>query len=153
MKYSNLKVLAAAFALASVPLLRADAAPAETISITANDSMRFSVTRIEAHPGQTVTVRLLNTGTLPKTAMGHNWILLRAGSDVIGYATTAISAAGSGYQPQSLSGEVLSAIPLLGPRQTGEVTFTAPTSPGRYPFLCSFPGHAQAGMQGVLVVR
>jgi uncharacterized cupredoxin-like copper-binding protein len=32
------------------------------------------------------------------------------------------------------------------------VTFTAPTTPGRYEFVCSFPGHYQVGMRGVLIV-
>ena len=137
----------------SAPLRSAGSDPTATFVITANDSLRFSVTRIEARPGQTIRVQLRNVGVMPKTVMGHNWILLRAGSDVSGYATAAISAAGEAYQPHRLSGEVLAAIPLLGPKQSGEVTFEAPTVPGEYPFICSFPGHMQAGMHGVLSVK
>jgi len=38
------------------------------------------------------------------------------------------------------------------PRPT-TATFAAPAAPGRYPFICSFPGHAQVGMRGVLIVE
>jgi uncharacterized cupredoxin-like copper-binding protein len=33
---------------------------------------------------------------------------------------------------------------------TLKVTFT---KPGRYPYLCTIPGHAEAGMNGVLTVK
>lgn len=38
------------------------------------------------------------------------------------------------------------------PGDTATVTFT-PTVPGEYQFLCTVPGHAQAGMVGTLVVN
>ena len=41
---------------------------------------------------------------------------------------------------------------MAGAGETAEVTVTAP-GPGSYPFLCTFPGHAVAGMGGTLVVR
>ena len=31
-------------------------------------------------------------------------------------------------------------------------TFTVPAKPGRYPFVCTFSGHFQAGMKGTLIV-
>jgi uncharacterized cupredoxin-like copper-binding protein len=33
------------------------------------------------------------------------------------------------------------------------VTFGVPAKPGSYTFICSFPGHFNAGMRGTLVVR
>ncbi len=41
---------------------------------------------------------------------------------------------------------------LLDPGKQTTLYFTAPKLPGRYPYLCSFPGHAQL-MRGVLVVE
>lgn len=128
-------------------------APAKDIVIVANDLMRFSVTHIEAQPGQTIHVILKNEGTLPKEVMGHNWILLKKGSDSLVYTAAAMSAQSDNYQPKALTNEVLAVIPLLGAKQTGEVTFTAPEVPGTYVFLCSFPAHFQAGMHGDLVVK
>ena len=154
----NIRKLPPLFLLSAMMVSRLPAAPdapgAElNIAITANDSMKFSVTRIEAHPGQVIRVELLNQGTLPKEVMGHNWILLKAGQDAAAYAATAIAVPQEGYQPKSRAGDVLASIPLVGPKKSGEVTFTAPTVPGHYPYLCTFPAHYQAGMKGELIVK
>ncbi len=131
----------------------AAADPQLDIVITANDSMKFSVTKIEAHPGQIVQVELQNQGTLPKEVMGHNWILLKAGRDAAAYDAAATSAAKESYQPSSHADDVLASIPLLGPKNSGKVTFTAPSEPGHYVYLCSFPAHFQVGMKGELIVK
>ena len=125
----------------------------KTVVITANDTLKFSVTRIEGQPGQEIHLQLKNVGAMPKEVMGHNWILLKAGADVSAYAAAAVAAKSDNYQPRALADEVLASIPLLGPRQTAAVTFQAPMAPGSYPFLCSFPGHFQAGMRGLLIVK
>jgi azurin len=124
-----------------------------TVVITANDNMRFSVTRIDAHPGEKITVQLKNDGTLPKEVMAHNWVLLKAGQDANAYATAALAAKEQEYLPKALAEEVLAFIPLVGAHREGETTFTAPTVPGSYPFLCSFPAHCTVGMRGELVVK
>jgi plastocyanin len=36
---------------------------------------------------------------------------------------------------------------------TGKTSVTADLAPGTYTFLCTIPGHAEAGMEGVLTVR
>ncbi len=69
-------------ATAPVASTAAPAVAPQVVEIIVNDMMSFSVTKIEAKPGQTVTVKLKNTGTLPKDAMAHNWILLKAGVDL-----------------------------------------------------------------------
>ena len=40
----------------------------------------------------------------------------------------------------------------IGPHKTGSLTVTFRKA-GRYPYLCTIPGHAAAGMKGVLVVK
>ncbi len=131
------------------------AAPAgpRTIEITAGDNMKFNVASIEAKPGEQLTVVLTNIGSQPKEVMGHNWILLKAGSDVEAFDKAGALAKDSDYFPTALADQVLAHIPLLGPRKSGEITFTAPTAPGEYPFLCSYPAHFQVGMKGVLIVK
>jgi nitrite reductase (NO-forming) len=41
---------------------------------------------------------------------------------------------------------------LLGKGSEAEIVFTAPDSPGRFPYFCTVSGHRQAGMEGLLVV-
>src|SRR5258708_25447570 len=106
-----------------------------TVVITATDNMRFSVTRIDAHPGEKLLIQLKNEGTLPKEVMAHNWVLLKAGEGPNAYATAALSAKDQDYQPKSLADEVLAFIPLVGAHHEGETAITAPTVPGSYPFL------------------
>lgn len=123
------------------------------IVITANDTMRFSVTQIDAKPGQTMHIQLRNTGTVPIANMGHNWVLLQKGENVDAYANAAMMEREHNYLPPALSSTVIASIKMLGPKQSADVTFTAPTVPGKYPYLCSFPGHAGAGMKGFLIVK
>jgi azurin len=136
----------------TAPAAAAPAGPRE-IDITAGDTMKFSVTEIDAAPGEDLDVVLTNIGTIPLEVMGHNWVLLKAGSDPAAFSTAAAAAKDTGYLPPSLKDEVLAHIDVLGPRKSGEVRFKAPTEPGTYPFLCSFPAHYFSGMKGTLVVR
>lgn len=133
--------------------LRMQAADGVNVTISGYDTMKFSVTKIEAKAGEKVTVELKNEGSLPKETMGHNWILLKAGSDSAAYANAAMKARAQEYKPSSLANEVVASIRLLGPKESAKTSFTAPTTPGSYPFLCSFPAHFQSGMRGVLVVK
>ncbi len=131
----------------------ASASAVATLEFTANDSMKFNQTRVEVRAGQQVKVILTNIGSMPKAAMGHNWVLLQKGSDGKAFADAAVGAAATDYLPVALQAQMIAHTKMLGPKQTDEITFTAPTEPGEYPFLCSFPAHYVAGMHGVLVVK
>jgi azurin len=144
-----------ALTLIAVGCIHADPATGavQTITISATDMLRFSVTEIDASPGQQLHVVLTNEGTMPKETMGHNWVLLTADEDPVAYATAALSAKDEGYIPKALADKVIASIAMLGPKETGEVTFAAPTVPGTYQYLCSCTGHGLAGMRGVLIVK
>ncbi len=141
------------FAAMALVIRADDTGSLKHVLLTANDNMKFNLTRIEASPGEQVEVSLKNEGTLPRDVMGHNWVLLKSGRDPMAYSAAAVSAKAENYQPKSAADQVLASIPLLGSKETGSVTFTAPSQPGHYAFLCSFPGHAQIGMRGELIVR
>ncbi|HVU15987.1 MAG TPA: azurin [Candidatus Didemnitutus sp.] len=131
----------------------ADANAPVTVDLTAGDSMKYNLTTIEAKPGQEVHVTLTNIGTMPKAAMAHNFILLQKGTDPKAFSDAAVSAAATDYFPASMADKVIAHTKLLGPKQSDEITFKAPTEPGEYPFLCSFPAHYLAGMHGTLTVK
>jgi azurin len=130
----------------------APAGPRE-IDITAGDTMKYSVTQIDAKPGEDLKVVLTNEGTLPIESMAHNWVLLKAGSDVAAFDAAALTSKDTNYIPAALTGEIIAKIDILGPRKSDEADFKAPTVPGDYPFLCTFPAHYQVGMKGVLTVK
>ncbi|HEY4246489.1 MAG TPA: plastocyanin/azurin family copper-binding protein [Lacunisphaera sp.] len=151
------RILIALTGLFTFSLLHAADAPASARVINLHagvgNAMKFDVTAITATPGETIKVVLTNASNLPKTVMGHNWILLKAGTDPVAFAQTATSEGATGYIPAKLEDKIIAHINLLGPGESGEVVFTAPTEPGAYPFLCSFPGHCAVGMRGVLTVK
>ena len=142
--------VAAALCLAGAAQLSAAAAPRE-IEITANDQMKFNVTAIEAKAGEQLKIVLKNIGTLPKEAMGHNWVLLKPGTDLNAFAMAAMTAKDSEYVPAAHKDKVVAFIKVLGPKQTADTTFTL-TAPGEYPFVCSFPGHYML-MKGTITVK
>lgn len=145
---------AASAASASVATGTAEA-PREIV-IEVGDHMRFSVTRIEAAPGETLRVVLKNTGRAPKEAMGHNWVLLRAGADATAYANAAVKAKETDYVPAALAADALAHTRLIGGGARDAVVFTVPAdaaSGTELIYLCTFPAHLQLGMRGVLVVR
>ncbi len=138
---------------ASSSTANTSAKAARVIEVQATDAMKFSVTRIEAAPGEEIQIKLVNTGTLPKEAMGHNLVVLKKDANPQTYANTAMTAKSSDYLPPSLKDQVIAATKLLGPKQSDTITFKAPEEAGEYPYLCSFPAHFVAGMKGVLVVK
>jgi len=128
-------------------------AGAREIDLTANDTMKYDVTAIQAKPGEDLKVVLTNAGNTPVEAMGHNWVLLKAGSDAAAFSSAAVAAKATGYIPDALKDEIIAKIDLLGPHKSGEVDFKAPVTPGDYPYLCTFPAHYQVGMHGILTVK
>ena len=125
----------------------------QTVEITAGDTMKYSVTEIDAKPGEDLKVILTNNGTQPLEVMGHNWVLLKAGADVAGFDAAALTSKDTGYIPAAMADQIVAHIDLLGPRKSGEADFKAPTTPGEYPFLCTFPAHYQVGRKGILTVK
>jgi azurin len=130
----------------------AKGAAGRLIEMTGDDAMKFNVTTLTAKPGERLTVKLTNIGKMPKIASAHNFVLLAKGTDVPAFGNEAVMAAATEYIPAKFKAAVLASTKLAGPGETVEVTFTAPTAPGVYQYICSFPGH-YAIMKGTLEVK
>lgn len=118
------------------------------ITIESSDQMKFNLSEIRVESGQTITLTLVHTGSLPKIAMGHNWVLLERGTDIRSFALGAMKSKDNQYLPDN--GYIV-ATDLIGGGEQTTITFTAPSS-GEYDFICSFPGHYGL-MKGKLVVE
>jgi azurin len=129
------------------------AAAVRTVEITGGDDMKYNVVSIAAKPGETLLIRLVSKGTLPKIAMAHNVVVLKAGAKQIDFANAAATASATGYIPPAMKDQVLAATAMAGPGETVEVKITLPKVAGSYPYLCTFPGHFAAGMRGTIVVK
>ena len=115
--------------------------------------MKFSLSSFSARPGELLRVVLTAVGAQPTAQMQHNFILLRPTADAATFVMMASMARDEGYLPPTLEREVLAATSLAAAGQTVEVTFNAPSGTGSYPYLCSFPGHYNAGMTGTMIVK
>ena len=136
------------------PVSKKEEQPAEvaakvTLTIEGNDLMQFNTNKMEVVEGQEVTVVLKHVGQMSVDAMGHNWVLLAAGTDIPAFGMAAVSAKETGYIPQDLKDKVIANTITIGGGEETTVTFTAPKA-GYYTFICSFPGHYGV-MQGSFV--
>jgi len=126
--------------------------PVSSVTIIGNDRMRFAPEIFVVRAGEEVTVTLHNIGSMPKETMGHNWVLLTMGTDILEFSTAGVRHPKENYVAPGRRDQVLAEIGVLGPDEKASVTFTAPSEPGTYPFVCSFTGHTRAGMVGEMIV-
>lgn len=129
----------------------ADAAPAVAaaefkISAT-GATMVYDVNKFYVHAGQPVHVVFENKA--PGT-LAHNWVLLAKPGTEASYAASVVDKVKADFYADGP--DVLAHVPLTKPGSTSETTFNAPTEPGDYPYICTFPGH-YVMMKGVLTVK
>lgn len=122
-----------------------------TVALEANDAMKFNTSRIEVTAGRKVKLTLTHTGSLAAAVMGHNFVLLKQGTDGQDFALKSATAKDAGYIAADLADSVIAHTKVIGGGESVTIEFDAP-EPGEYPFLCSFPGH-YAIMNGVFVVK
>ncbi|MCB0703031.1 MAG: azurin [Candidatus Kapaibacterium sp.] len=122
-----------------------------TLSIDGNDQMQFDKKELTVKAGQKVTLTLTHSGTMAKSAMGHNWVLLASGTDVASFAEKAVAAGEANDYIPTEGNAVIAHTALIGGGEKTTVEFTAPAA-GSYEFICSFPGHWSM-MRGTLIVE
>ncbi len=120
------------------------------VNLTGNDQMQFNLKEIRVKAGETVRLTLKHVGQLPENAMGHNFVLLQQGTDIVDFATKAATASGNEYIPEGTD-QVIVHTEMIGGGEETSIEFTAPEA-GTYDFICSFPGH-YIQMQGKFIVE
>ena len=103
-----------------------------------------------ARPGEPIRLFFANPDVVP-----HNWALIKPGTlarvgDLANKIIAEPDAVARQYIPRS--DDVLAYTNLVEPQGEATLYLQAPTQPGRYPFLCTFPGHWMV-MNGELVVE
>ena len=114
------------------------------------NKMEFAQKNLTVEAGQLVTLTFKNTASTE--AMKHNVIVLKGtGDDVIQRVGQAALQAGASKDYIPSHPAVLASTALAAPGETVKVTFVAPTEPGTYSYICTFPGHYTV-MQGTMTV-
>ena len=113
------------------------------------ERMSYDQDVVAVQAGKPVEFVLQNSDMMP-----HNFVIAQPGSlEEIGLLSEAhaqeASFAARHYVPQS--SKILAAAGLMLPRESQRLTFNAPTTPGVYPFVCTYPGHWRR-MYGALYV-
>jgi azurin len=121
-----------------------------TLKLQAGNALNYVQRELRAKAGRSVALTFENPDVMP-----HNWVLVQPGAEEkVGAAAALMVSMPDGadrhYVP--VLPEVIAHTRLLDPGKSTTIYFTAPKVPGRYPYLCSFPGHAQL-MRGVLIVE
>ena len=125
-------------------------ANARAVRIESRDNLQFSTRVIEASAGESIKLTFGNPDVVP-----HNWALIRPGSlGKIGDLTNRLvndpDAFLRHYVPESQ--DVICYTDVVEPQGEATIYFRVPNEPGRYPYLCTFPGHWMV-MNGELIVK
>jgi putative heme-binding domain-containing protein len=120
------------------------------IRIESRDNLQYSTKTLECAAGEVIKLTFANPDVVP-----HNWALLKPGSlERIGEMANQLvndpDAYLKHYVPES--SDVLCFTDIVDPKDECSIYFVAPKMPGRYPYLCTFPGHWMV-MNGELIVK
>jgi azurin len=135
------------------PPARKTADPVRVVDIVATDDMKYSLSTITARRGETLKIRLMARGVIPKIAMAHNVVVLKIGTDILTLLKDGAPHRGTDFIPPGMKDAVIAKTPFAGAGETVQVMFTVPAKPGAYPVICTFAGHYQAGMKATLIVK
>jgi azurin len=133
------------------PAPAAAAAPAgQPVALGTNGGeWQFDLATLEIAAGEEI-VLIFHNGA--KTT-AHNWVLVEGGDDVATEVNTAGAYAGEGAGYIADDPRIIARTAgLVKGGQSESVAFTAPAA-GTYAYLCTFPGHFDLGMKGVLTVK
>lgn len=120
------------------------------VVITSNDAMQFNKKEIRVEAGKKVTLTLKHLGRMDKNVMGHNFVLLKQGVDLMAFGNKAATEKDNEYIPSGTD-NVIAHTKIIGGGETTVIEFDAPAK-GSYDFLCSFPGHYVL-MKGKFIVE
>jgi azurin len=120
------------------------------ITIEAGKNLTFSPTSFTVKAGEPIRLTFVNPDVVP-----HNWALIRPGTlpkvgDLANKLVAEVDAATRHYIPKS--DDVLVYVDVTEPNNASTISFHAPKVKGKYPYLCTFPGHWMV-MNGIMTVE
>ncbi|TLV02722.1 PVC-type heme-binding CxxCH protein [Dyadobacter luticola] len=121
----------------------------ELVLNTIEAKMAFDKKEFQVPTGKKVILIFNNTDMMP-----HNVVIVKPGTEQkVGEAADAMANLKDGFEKNFIpnSADILFSTPLVNAGKSFRLEFTAPSQPGAYPFICSFPGHWRV-MQGVVNV-
>lgn len=121
--------------------------PDNTLKLGTKPGLKYDVNRFEVKAGAKIRLIFNNNDD-----MTHNVVIVEPGTaDEVGNLALQLGLKGSemNYVPNST--KVLFHTKLMQPGEVESIYFVAPSKPGEYSFVCTYPGHASV-MRGILKV-
>jgi azurin len=123
---------------------------AQAVKINADKNLTFDTRSFTVKPGQAIALTFANPDVVP-----HNWVLVKPGTlnrvgDLANKLVADPEAAARNYVPDSR--DVIAYTDIVGSQETFTIYLRAPMEKGRYPYLCTFPGHWMV-MNGQMLVE
>ena len=111
------------------------------------EELLYNKKEFKVKAGDTVELTFVNSSK----AMPHNVVILKIGSDPVAIGNKGLmGGAAKDWIPQDPA--VLFHTKLVQGGKTEVLKFKAPTAKGKYPFVCTFPGHPGV-MNGIMIVE
>jgi len=123
---------------------------ARPMEIQTGKNLTYATREFTVKAGEPLAFTLANPDVVP-----HNWVLVQPGAlSEVGTLGNQLIANPEAYARQYVpeSDKVVAHTDIVSPGEKQTIYFHAPIVPGRYPFLCTFPGHWMV-MNGVMVVE
>ncbi len=124
--------------------------PPQEITLETATGLQFAQRELRVKAGRGVALTVVNPDSMP-----HNWVLTRPNAlEAVTLLSAKMAADPDAYSRHYVpeTADILCHTRLIDAGKRTTVYFNAPKEPGRYPYLCTFPGHAQI-MRGVLIVE
>lgn len=123
---------------------------AREIRIAAGQNLTYDTREFRAKAGEAIKLVFTNPDVVP-----HNWVLIQPGTlQAIGIEANKLVADPEAlirhYVPQT--DDVICFTDIVDGKQETTIDFRVPGKPGRYPYLCTFPGHWMV-MNGTMIVE
>ncbi|HVJ81952.1 MAG TPA: DUF6797 domain-containing protein, partial [Planctomycetia bacterium] len=123
---------------------------AREVRIEAGKNLTYATRSVKVKAGEPLKLTFINPDVVP-----HNWVLIKPGTlpkvgDLANKIVSDPDAAARQYVPRSP--DVLFYTDVVFPEDRGIIHFRAPAAKGRYPYLCTFPGHWMV-MNGEMIVE
>lgn len=129
---------------------RAKLPNAREVVIEAGKNLTFAPSSFAVKAGEPIKLTFRNPDVVP-----HNWALIQPGTlaivgDLANKLVADPEAATAHYMPKTDS--LIAYADVVEPGRQFSIFFEAPKRPGKYPYLCTFPGHWMV-MNGVMSVE
>lgn len=123
---------------------------ARKVRVVTASNLSYETRSLRVKAGEALQLTLVNPDVVP-----HNWVLVQPGSEKrVGELANRLIADPLGvvrhYVPESE--DVIVYTDVVEPKKEMAIHFRAPEKPGRYPYMCTFPGHWMV-MVGELIVE